>query len=108
MCFMRSPVILLHIEEQLGTTNKTKEARMEPHELPRIRQTSKFKTKDYLKPNVNLGSEGVVLAKMGLGIDGVLGTMGVAGGGGAIVVAEGMEAEGFWSWISSADVSSRR
>ena len=37
MCFMRSPVILLHIEEQLGTTNETKEARMEPHELPRIR-----------------------------------------------------------------------
>jgi len=68
-----------------------------------------FKTKDYLKPNVNLGSEGVVLAKMGFGIDGVLGTMpDVASGGGAIVAAEGMEAEGFWSSISSADVSSRR
>ena len=31
---------MLHIEEQLGTTNETKEAKMEPHELPRIRQTS--------------------------------------------------------------------
>ena len=61
-----------------------------------------------MKPNVNLGTEGVALAKMGLGIDGVLGSMGAAGGGGAIVAVEGMEAEGFWSWISSADVSSRR
>jgi len=46
---------------------------------------------------------------MGLGIDGVVGAMGVAGGGGASKVEEGgMGAEGFWSWISSADVSSRR
>jgi hypothetical protein len=61
----------------------------------------------YLKPNVNLGSEGVVLAKIGMGIDGVVATAGVAGGGGATTTI-GMEAEGFWSWISSADVSSRR
>jgi len=44
-----------------------------------------------------------VLAKMGLSIDEVLGAMGVTGGGGAIVAAEGMEAEAFWSWINSAD-----
>ena len=62
-----------------------------------------------MKPNVNLGSDGVAVAKMGLGIDGVVGAMGVAGGGGASKVEEGgMGAEGFWSWISSADVSSRR
>jgi len=49
----------------------------------------------YLKPNVNLGSEGVVLAKMGRGIDGVLATTGVAGGGATTAI--GMGAEGFWS-----------
>jgi len=53
------------------------------------------KNTSYLKPNVNLGNEGVVLAKMGRGIDGVLATTGAVGGG--AVTAAGMEAEGFWS-----------
>ena len=49
-----------------------------------------------MKPNVNLGSDGVVLAKMGRGIDGVLATTGAAGGG-RVTTAAGMGAEGFWS-----------
>ena len=42
--FPAESVILLHVEEQLGTTNKTKEARIEARESPRIRQPSRIRT----------------------------------------------------------------